>query len=1160
MLRNHRVLARSFLALTRRLIVPAFLVAASVVPGWAARGVASGTEMQGFGRIVFSLDKEVGAKLRLINSVLILEFDEPVAVDLDKLSQQLPNYVSIARADPDGKSLRLALSDRFKADLKPAGEKLYLDIMSTRWQGLPPPLPTEVVQELVRRARAAEDQLRRVQREAERTTMRELELRVGSAPRFRRAVFQMPRTAPVTLLEKNGEISLVFEANFRVSQPMLRSKLAGLVRDLDVEETSDTLKIHLQPMDGLVVKGFREDDSYTLDFARADGGLVEQASEMPADPTKKAPEPQKKTESAPRPQGAVAAPVAQLPQPAAPTTPAASAASRPEAPKSVMISNLSAIEPAIMARIEDGHDPEGFSLRLANLGDAPVAVVQRGKTLLVMVEAIEPINLPGIPADMATRIEAMNVQRLKSASLLRLSPTFDGRFWLAKDGRDLIVQRGRSDGLPGFAGAAIETRRAFDPNGRESLEALVGKNGQLHLIDDPVSGQKLAMVPVPRAERASPKHQVFSEFSIEPTLAGFAVLPLDEAITFRRQPESLIIGHEIQLNLSALPQEQPEAADSARSRRPLMLDLENWAEDTRGAIRNKERQFLRAAAEAPRATRGEARIRLARFYVANGLYPEAASVLDVLAADDMPTASTKQALILRAFSAAMMERLVDAGRFLNEPVFALEGEQKLLQAIVDARALRYPQALANFRQSTTELDRYPENLQAMFRRLAIESAIEAGDAVFAREQLLAFEKLDPVHRDPHVQQLLAGKLAQMQGRHADAFAAFSLAGQSRNRGIEAEARLGRAIAGLAETRMAPEDARAEFETLSTIWRRSEVELKALEKLGEFYTKEGRWREAFLSSQRATQIMPEHPVTRRMEEAMGRRFESLFLDKEGDKLSKVEALALYQEFRSLIPIGRRGDEIARRLADRLSDLDLVQEAAEILEHQVKHRLEGVARAMVATRLAVLQLQNRQPSQALSTLRATRLASMPDELRRARMLIEARSLGDLFRTDMAIEILANDSGEDVDRLRADIFWKGKRWREAGESYERVLADAWQSDQPLSEGQRMDAMRAGLAYVLGEERLSLDRLRSRYLTKMAKTDDAGAFSLITNDKITRPQAFRDAARSVVNADTMTDFMAAYRKRYPETGGQARPVRSAGENRQSAVERRDQPLPGNG
>jgi hypothetical protein len=224
---------------------------------------------------------------------------------------------------------------------------------------------------------------------------------------------------------------------------------------------------------------------------------------------------------------------------------------------------------------------------------------------------------------------------------------------------------------------------------------------------------------------------------------------------------------------------------------------------------------------------------------------------------------------------------------------------------------------------------------------------------------------------------------------------------------------------------------------------------------------------------------------------------------------------------------------------------------------------VARAAVATRLAVIYLTNRQPMQALAALRGSRLATLPDDLRRPRQLLEARALGDLFRTDLAIELIAEDQGEDVDRLRADIFWKGKKWREAGEAYERLLGDAWQQAGPLNEGQRLDALRAGLAYVLGDEKLSLDRLRGRYLAPMSKTEDGASFALVTNDKFNRPQAFREVARTIVNADTMTEFMAAYRKRYPESAGQARPVRSAGDARQSATDAARppaQPLPGSG
>ncbi len=96
--------------------------------------------------------------------------------------------------------------------------------------------------------------------------------------------------------------------------------------------------------------------------------------------------------------------------------------------------------------------------------------------------------------------------------------------------------------------------------------------------------------------------------------------------------------------------------------------------------------------------------------------------------------------------------------------------------------------------------------------------------------------------------------------------------------------------------------------------------------------------------------------------------------------------LFYDFRELTPIGSRGDEMIRRLADRLVSVDLLDQAAELLQYQVDHRLQGAARAQVATRLAVIYLMNRKADRALATLRATRTADLSNELRNQRLLLE------------------------------------------------------------------------------------------------------------------------------------------------------------------------------
>src|SRR5262249_13719231 len=152
------------------------------------------------------------------------------------------------------------------------------------------------------------------------------------------------------------------------------------------------------------------------------------------------------------------------------------------------------------------------------------------------------------------------------------------------------------------------------------------------------------------------------------------------------------------------------------------------------------------------------------------------------------------------------------------------------------------------------------------------------------------------------------------------------------------------------------------------------------------------------------------------------------------------LGLFYDFRELTPIGRRGDEMIRRLSDRLVSVDLLDQAADLLQHQVDHRLQGAARAQVAARLAVVYLMNRKPDRALGALQSTRVADLSNDLRDQRLLLESRAMSNIGRHDLAMELIANVDSREATRLRADILWAARRWREAGEQIELLYGDRW------------------------------------------------------------------------------------------------------------------------
>jgi tetratricopeptide (TPR) repeat protein len=516
-------------------------------------------------------------------------------------------------------------------------------------------------------------------------------------------------------------------------------------------------------------------------------------------------------------------------------------------------------------------------------------------------------------------------------------------------------------------------------------------------------------------------------------------------------------------------------------------------------------------------------------------------VLAYALVDDPPLADNRVFNLLRAAVAVQIRRADEARRLLARPDLGDDPEAILWRAVLDARAERWRPALTGFRRAATTLDAYPDGPQGMMRLLAARAAIEGGDTAYAEGELRAVRGLDPgaVPRDEP--ELLRARIDEAVGRKEVAVSVYRRIAETAERPVAAEATLRWLDLATAEGLMDSAEATARYETLAVAWRGDGIEVATLGRLGRLHAEAGRWREAFVTARQANRIYPDHEITRALHDETARLFDELFLSGKGESLSRLEALGLFFDFKDFLPIGRRGDEIVRRLADRLVELDLLDQAGDLLQHQVENRLTGAARATVAARLATIRLMDGKPAAALNALHTTRLPELPRSVKRARMLLEARALSDLSRTDLALEVLADERGPEIDRLRADILWTGSRWREAGEAHEALAGTRWQGPASLSERERTDVMRAAIAYALGDEAIALDRLRAKFAPKMADSDDAQGFAVLTRPGAAPTRAFRDIARRVTSADTLNDFLSEYRRRYPDAAATERPRRAA-------------------
>ncbi len=133
--------------------------------------------------------------------------------------------------------------------------------------------------------------------------------------------------------------------------------------------------------------------------------------------------------------------------------------------------------------------------------------------------------------------------------------------------------------------------------------------------------------------------------------------------------------------------------------------------------------------------------------------------------------------------------------------------------------------------------------------------------------------------------------------------------------------------------------------------------------------------------------------------------------------------------SRTPAGSDGDEMIRKLADRLAKVDLLSEAGRLLEHQVRFRLKGVQRSRVGSRLAVLRLLNREPAKAVEAFALSAGEELPKDLEFQRRYLSARAYGENKEPAKAHELLAGDVCHEAEMLRLGLYWQNAEWENDG-----------------------------------------------------------------------------------------------------------------------------------
>ena len=709
------------------------------------------------------------------------------------------------------------------------------------------------------------------------------------------------------------------------------------------------------------------------------------------------------------------------------------------------------------------------------------AVFRRGDAVWVVFDAHARLDMQAAARD----LPQYAMQQVTGADFvaLRIAVPADTPYSAAGAGNNWSLILGPG---PQAKSLQIAMKRAED-DGPATLAANVAGTTHIVWLDDPAVGDKLVAITALGPAKGLLARRDYVELAALPSAQGLALEPVADNLTITSdgdvvrvtKPDGLQLSPEIRTRLSAdLELPQPAAM-------PGLIDFDRWPDFGRSGFMGRYDGLMSAVGtEINRQALGDksagiaARQGLARFLVGSELGYEAIGVLNLMAKSHPELMSDAEFRGLRGAARVIAGRYKEAQTDFSAPQLVDDPASALWRGYADAKTGQWTDARQEFQTGGKAVTLFSSKWRARFARANAEASLHLNDFTTATVQI----KLAMAEPQPPMEKLatllVLARLIEAEGLPDKALPIYDAIARAPSDDLATPALLHASQIRLYAGKLSPDKAVATFDSLRFRWRGDSTELEVIRALGSLYLAQGRYREALEALRSARQRMSDLPEALQIQDDLSGAFRNLFLNGQADGLEPVMALGLFYDFKELTPIGADGDEMVRRLAQRLVNVDLLDQAAQLLKYQADSRLDGVPKAIVSTDLAIIDLMARNPEGALDALNASRTTLLPTALQMQRRVVEARAWLQLNQSDHAAEILGTDTSPEAVAMRGEVAWKKRDWPTAGKTFETSLGERWKTqDGVLAPEEESKLLRAAVAYSLAQDDADLARLKDHY-----------------------------------------------------------------------------------